>query len=62
MAVNPAAEVAWYFPETREQYRVSGNLTIVDAASTDSAMQAVRGGRRRVARRAHIPWMHGRVV
>eukprot|EP00198_Chlamydomonas_reinhardtii_P010733 XP_001700070.1 pyridoxamine 5' phosphate oxidase-related protein [Chlamydomonas reinhardtii] len=42
VAVNPAAEVAWYFPETREQYRVSGNLTIVDAASTDSAMQAAR--------------------
>ncbi|GFR50131.1 hypothetical protein Agub_g12283 [Astrephomene gubernaculifera] len=42
VACNPAAEVAWYFPETREQYRIAGNLTIVDAAAGDSALQAAR--------------------
>ncbi|GLC37496.1 hypothetical protein PLESTB_001753700 [Pleodorina starrii] len=42
VAANPAAEVAWYFPQTREQYRIAGNLVIVDSASADSALQQAR--------------------
>jgi PPOX class probable FMN-dependent enzyme len=31
-AANPRTEVCWYFPQTREQYRISGTLEIVGAA------------------------------
>ncbi len=27
---NSASEICWYFPKTREQFRISGNLTIID--------------------------------
>lgn len=27
---NPAAEICWYFPKTREQFRLAGHLTIID--------------------------------
>lgn len=30
---NPAAELCWYFPETREQFRISGTIQILDASS-----------------------------
>jgi hypothetical protein len=30
VAASPAAEVCWYFPNSREQYRIAGTLTIVD--------------------------------
>lgn len=26
---NPCSEICWYFPKTREQFRISGNLTII---------------------------------
>jgi pyridoxamine 5'-phosphate oxidase len=26
---NPWAEIAWYFPETREQYRILGKVTVI---------------------------------
>ncbi|GLI67831.1 hypothetical protein VaNZ11_012113 [Volvox africanus] len=43
VAVNPAAEVAWYFPQTREQYRIAGNLVVIDAAHVDNALLEARG-------------------
>lgn len=30
---QPAAEICWYFPHTREQFRISGELTLVSADS-----------------------------
>lgn len=42
LAANPAAEVCWYFPDSREQYRISGHLTIVDAHHIDERLLAAR--------------------
>lgn len=36
------AEACWYFPNTREQFRLLGQLTLVDHASTDAALQQAR--------------------
>ena len=36
IAQNPSAEACWYFTKTREQFRLSGLLTLV-AADTDNA-------------------------
>ncbi|GBF99896.1 hypothetical protein Rsub_12692 [Raphidocelis subcapitata] len=41
-AANPAAEVAWYLPVTREQYRVTGALRVVAAGDGDAALAAAR--------------------
>ncbi|MEA5575746.1 Npun_F5749 family FMN-dependent PPOX-type flavoprotein [Anabaena sp. UHCC 0451] len=30
---QPAAEICWYFPNTREQFRISGNLILITANS-----------------------------
>ncbi len=35
---NPNAEACWYFTKTREQFRLSGQLTLITADSTDSAL------------------------
>ncbi|MCC5637570.1 pyridoxamine 5'-phosphate oxidase family protein [Nostoc sp. CHAB 5844] len=37
---QPWAEACWYFPNTREQFRISGRLTLVD--SKDSVLQSAR--------------------
>jgi len=42
LAVNPAAEVAWYFPESREQYRLVGELQVVGSGHPDAALLAAR--------------------
>ncbi|PNH10698.1 hypothetical protein TSOC_002538 [Tetrabaena socialis] len=42
VAANPAAEVAWYFPATREQYRIAGDLTVVDGRTAEGALQEAR--------------------
>jgi len=42
VANNPYAEVAWYFPESREQYRISGTLTIVGEGHEDAALLDAR--------------------
>ena len=39
-ALNPAAEVAWYLPVTREQYRVSGTLDVVQEGRGNAAAAA----------------------
>lgn len=36
---NPWGEGCWYFPKTREQFRLSGQLTIVDAECGDASLQ-----------------------
>ena len=40
IAHSPWTEVAWYFPNTREQYRFSGTLRVVGPA--DEQLQAAR--------------------
>lgn len=39
---QPWAEACWYFPETREQFRITGSLTLVQADHPDSALQQAR--------------------
>jgi pyridoxamine 5'-phosphate oxidase len=39
---QPRGEICWYFTETREQFRFSGRLTLVDAADRDPARQQER--------------------
>lgn len=41
-AANPAAEVCWYFPTSREQYRVSGLLTVVDSSASEPDLIVAR--------------------
>ena len=36
------AEACWYFPTTREQFRLTGSLTLVGADHPDSALQQAR--------------------
>jgi len=43
IAHNPWAEVAWYLPDSREQFRLLGRLTVVDSQTGDAALQQVRG-------------------
>ena len=42
VAVNPFAEACWYFPTSREQYRLGGTLTVVDIDHTDPKLQGAR--------------------
>jgi pyridoxamine 5'-phosphate oxidase len=42
IAENTWGELCWYFPKTREQFRILGQLTIVDAASPDPIAQKLR--------------------
>ncbi|PSC70073.1 pyridoxamine 5 -phosphate oxidase isoform B [Micractinium conductrix] len=42
IAHNPWAEVAWYFPDTREQFRLLGKLSVVNAATADEKLQKGR--------------------
>lgn len=39
---QPWAEACWYFPETREQFRITGSLTLIQADYPDSALQQAR--------------------
>jgi PPOX class probable FMN-dependent enzyme len=39
---DPRGEICWYFPETREQFRVSGLLELVGPGSTDPALRQAR--------------------
>lgn len=39
---QPWAEACWYFPQTREQFRISGSLTLVPESHPDSALQQAR--------------------
>jgi pyridoxamine 5'-phosphate oxidase len=39
---NPRGEICWYFPETREQFRIAGLLELVGPASTDPDLRRAR--------------------
>ena len=39
---QPWAEACWYFPETREQFRLHGYLTLVKADNPDAVLQQAR--------------------
>ncbi len=39
---QPWAEVCWYFPNTREQFRITGCLTLVGCDNSDPALQKAR--------------------
>jgi hypothetical protein len=48
VARNSHAEACWYFPVSREQYRISGQLMIVGADHQDQRLREVR-----------CRWLHG---
>ncbi|MFQ4146113.1 Npun_F5749 family FMN-dependent PPOX-type flavoprotein [Chlorogloeopsis sp. ULAP02] len=39
---QPWAEVCWYFPNTREQFRITGCLTLVGSDNSQSTLQVAR--------------------
>jgi pyridoxamine 5'-phosphate oxidase len=39
---QPWAEICWYFPNTREQFRISGCLTLVSGDDSDQNLQPAR--------------------
>jgi pyridoxamine 5'-phosphate oxidase len=39
---QPWGEVCWYFTDTREQFRLSGKLALIDSNSTEPTMQKAR--------------------
>ncbi|ELR98887.1 Npun_F5749 family FMN-dependent PPOX-type flavoprotein [Gloeocapsa sp. PCC 73106] len=39
---QPWGEVCWYFPKTREQFRLAGQLTLVSHQTTDPILQSAR--------------------
>lgn len=39
---QPWGEACWYFPESREQFRLAGQLTLVRVNHPDQALQAAR--------------------
>ncbi|MGK7938797.1 MAG: Npun_F5749 family FMN-dependent PPOX-type flavoprotein [Crocosphaera sp.] len=36
---NSASEICWYFPKTREQFRISGNLRIIDENNLEQSIR-----------------------
>lgn len=42
LAAHPHAEAAWYFPDTREQFRLGGRVTAVGAMCGEPALAAAR--------------------
>jgi pyridoxamine 5'-phosphate oxidase len=39
---QPWVEVCWYFPKTREQFRVAGRMQLIDATCKDAELLAAR--------------------
>ncbi|WP_414528571.1 Npun_F5749 family FMN-dependent PPOX-type flavoprotein [Nodularia chucula] len=39
---QPWAEICWYFPKTREQFRISGCLTLIAGDDSDPSLQPAR--------------------
>ncbi|MBE8969514.1 pyridoxamine 5'-phosphate oxidase family protein [Nostocales cyanobacterium LEGE 12452] len=39
---QPWAEICWYFPNTREQFRITGCLTLVSGDNSDQNLQPAR--------------------
>lgn len=42
IAYSPWAEVCWYFPNTREQFRIAGAVRLIDRANPDEVLQKAR--------------------
>lgn len=42
ITAQPWAEVCWYFPNTREQFRISGKLILVGVDACDRTLQQAR--------------------
>lgn len=42
IGLNAGGEVCWYFPKTREQFRITGRLSCIDNATESAASQALR--------------------
>lgn len=42
LQTNPAAELCWYFPKTREQFRIAGILQVITHSNTSAAWQNLR--------------------
>jgi pyridoxamine 5'-phosphate oxidase len=38
----PWGEVCWYFPKTREQFRIAGKLKLIDRINPDESLQKAR--------------------
>lgn len=36
------AEICWYFTESREQYRIGGEMTVIDTETSDKSLQEAR--------------------
>jgi hypothetical protein len=53
-AGNGAAELAWYFPETQEQYRVQGTLRLITGAYSEEPSRPE--AERALARARRIMW------
>ena len=49
---NPSAEICWYFTKTREQFRLSGSLTLItaDTANNNAAIAELVNARQQVWR------------
>lgn len=59
LAGNPHAEVAWYFPESREQYRIAGTVEIIGDSNPDPQLAKVRQemwGQQSDGARAQYTW------
>jgi hypothetical protein len=39
---NPHGQICWYMPNTRQQFRISGQLQLVGAAASDAHLAAAR--------------------
>lgn len=42
LATNPAAELCWYFTQTREQFRFNGDIQVVSATTIDDTLMKAR--------------------
>ncbi len=42
LSANPHCELCWFFPLSKEQFRISAYATWIDSATTDSKLQAIR--------------------
>lgn len=42
LRVNPRAEIAWYFTETREQVRIKGKIAIISHEENNPQLQQIR--------------------
>lgn len=44
LAQNPEAELCWYFTNTREQFRIGGQVRVIDASPANDPDAQVRNG------------------